>query len=111
MTDYYEFLQSLKQGDTYIAAVYSRYSSSYSTHKITIDKVSDASIWANGERYNRKNGDKHGSKNSFLPPKATQKEIDDFKCKELKEEAVKLLQTRTVPKDKLYQIVDLLTDV
>ena len=112
MNDYYEFLALLKQGDTYIAAItYNRYSKIVSLiRKITIDKVSKTSLWANGERYNRKNGEKHGDRSVLLPRKATQVEIDAFECKELKAEAIKLLQTRTVTKDKLHQIVDLLTD-
>jgi len=113
MNDYYEFLASLRKNDTYIAAItYNRYSTIVSlVKKITIDKVTDASIWANGERYNRKTGEKHGDRSVLLHRKATKAEIDIFECKKLKSEAMSLLNERTLTKDTLFKIVDLLTDV
>lgn len=110
MNDYDDFLASLKQGDSYTAAQHSPYGSTYTIKKITIDKISESSIWANGERYNRKTGNKHGDKDAILPRKATQKEIDAFEVKQLKQQAIQLLNEKKQTKDTLSKIVSLLFD-
>ena len=74
---YAEWLQTLKEGDCYLAYIAHRWSGD-SLKKITISRVSEKSIYVGDVRYRRNDGKCIGH-DSNLPRPATVKEIESVK--------------------------------
>jgi hypothetical protein len=79
---YAEWLQTLKEGDFYLAYIAHRWAGD-SLKKITIGRVSEKSIYVGDVRYRRNDGKCIGHDGNLLKP-ATVKEIESVKLQDKK---------------------------
>lgn len=84
---YNEWLQSLKEGDCYLAYICHQWHDD-ELKNIKINRLTDKSIYANEIRYRRNDGKLIGG-NSYLPKPATEKEIAFVKLQNARKQIAK----------------------
>ena len=108
---YAEWLQTLKEGDCYLAYIAHRWSGD-SLKKITISRVSEKSIYVGDVRYRRNDGKCIGHEGYLLKP-ATVKEIESVKLQEKKRVIKKHIEKNLVflTQEQADKILDVFKDM